>query len=283
MSYTLIEPCCGSAALTLHLLGATNHVMPYQGSKWRYRLDLEALIHEMGFAGAPDSVVLTDPGPWPVALKCILDPDLRVELVEQLLSLTGLDPREHYEEIQGAQTVDADENPVRFASEFLFLQRLAFSGKAVSARNGKWSSPGFNTSSAYGLEKTEKFGKMNPLVPSLYRTVRDLELLPLNSLSATRTAATSPKKHVTRPTVVYLDPTYLGTTKYPDGHITRFEVMELAVDWWEAGAGVIISEQEPIAELRWQTKRLFKRRKDGSPFKGKQEEWVTYMAPQGDK
>lgn len=278
MSYTLVEPCCGSAALTMHLLGAKKPLMPYQGTKWRYRFALAELVEEMGFEGPPSRVWLMDAGFWGTAMGFILDPEVREVLIEELKELAERDPREVFDELQGSRMHPPKKGNV---ANFLFLQRLAFSGKAVGTANGRWVSPGFNKSSAYGLEKTEKFGAVSPMIPSLIRTLEGLELAEVEFESLRLPASPKYASDNDGPTVVYIDPTYRDTTGYPDGHITRYEVMELAMAHWESGAGVIISEQEPISELRWMTKRLYRGRKDDSPFRGKQEEWVTYMEPYG--
>jgi hypothetical protein len=280
LTYTLIEPCCGSAALTLHMLGATKPLMPYQGTKWRYRFALAELIEELGFEGPPSKVDLMDVGFWGTAMGSLLDPEARAVVIDALREKAERDPKEVFDELQGSPVFQSGVNSI---ANFLFLQRLAFSGKAVGMRarrllGNRWSSPGFNKSSAYGLEKTDKFGTVSPMIPSLIRVLEELDLLDVEF--ETRCLAVDPAraKDIDGPTVVYIDPPYKGTTAYPDGILTRYEVMELAMAWWERGAAVIVSEQEPISELRWNTKRLYKGRKDDSPFKGKQEEWVTYMA-----
>lgn len=56
--WTLVEPCCGTAALSLHLLGATRQLVPRQGSKWAFRRILEERIA---------SVALGRPGRRPPA------------------------------------------------------------------------------------------------------------------------------------------------------------------------------------------------------------------------
>jgi len=49
-------------------------------------------------------------------------------------------------------------------------------------------------------------------------------------------------------TVVYADPSYVGTTSYAD-NLSRADVVMLARRWHTAGARVVISEAEPIPEL----------------------------------
>lgn len=274
--YTLVEPCCGSAALTLHLLGATKPLMPYQGTKWRHRFALEDLLRELGFEGPPAKVELSDVSAWPIALDSVLHPSLRAELIQQLRNMTCQDPKSLFDKLQGVPAPDPQRNRRRLATEFLFLQRLAFSGKAVGMKGGVWKSPGFNGSSAYGLEATERFGKVKPMLPSLIRVLESYELKDVEVEAWVHHADPSDSASINGPTVVYIDPAYQGTTGYPDGAISRTEVLNLAWSWWEAGAGVIVSEAEPLELPGWKSKRLYEGRDDTSPFRGKQEEWVTF-------
>lgn len=271
MSYTLIEPCCGSGALTLHLLGARRALLPYQGSKWRFRHGLVAQADALGFRGVPERVVLTDPGPWGRAIGVVLEHHARRALIGQLRELVREDPQEVYRRLHGAP-VPGDN--VTFAAEFLFLQRLAFSGKAVGCCGGRWMSPGFNVSSAYGLRATDRFGEVKPMVPSLIAVLEGYELAPVE-VEAWQARAAAPRAPV-RSTLVYLDPPYAGSTSYPDGTMTREQVVRLATAWREAGAAVMVSEQHGVPLPDWTRGMLHAGRQDTSPFRGKQQEWLTY-------
>lgn len=276
----VVELCAGSASLALHLLGARKALLPYQGSKWRFRKALAALLPEG--TGPVTRLTLTDPGPWGQVLPQVVDPAARAALIAALEALAAEDPRTVYERLNRAPAARA---PVRFAAEFLFLQRLAFSGKAVGLVDGCWSSPGFNTSSAYGLPGTARFGKVNPMVPSLIRVLRGYDLRPV-ALHGGRRGAAGPPGPVTETTLVYLDPPYAGSTRYPNGDLDRDAVVGLARAWRDAGAEVWISEGEPIDALvaeGWQAVCLTPGRGDTSPFRGKQAEWVTRSPPASDQ
>jgi len=273
MTYTLVEPCSGSAALTFHLLGARKSILPYQGSKWRFRRGLQEKAEALGFIGRPEKVVLTDPGPWGTALKAVLDPTCRKGVIQRLRFFAVQDPRAVFDQLHRAP---AHSDLVDFTAEILFLQRLAFSGKAVGTKRGRWFSPGFNAVSAYGVEATEHFGKVNPMVPSLIRALvsydRDLALVEADVRRERASAPTAVDGRV----LVYLDPPYSGSTPYPDGNMSREEVVTLASAWAEAGAAVMVSEQTALPSLAWRREQLSRGRRDTSPFRGKQQEWVTF-------
>lgn len=267
MSYCLTEPCCGSAALTLHMLGAKRPLMPYQGSKWSLREPLAQIMAEHGFTGAPANVRPNDAGPWGMVMPLLMYPWARQLVIQMLADMADMDPLERFNCYQGA-TVPVDQ--IRFAAEFLWLQRLAFSGKAVGIAHGRWVSPGFNRTSAYGVPATPRFGAVKPMIPSLVATLRSYDFSPRAEISAL-------------PRVVYLDPPYQGTTPYPNGHMSREDVVFQA-QRFKATPGVelvMVSEATPVGALveqGWRTRCIRGPRAwDGSPFKGKQEEWVTYL------
>jgi site-specific DNA-adenine methylase len=274
--YQLVEPCCGSAALSLHLLGATRSLLPYQGSKWRFRQQLVALLERAGLRGPPTRLHLTDPGPWGLVAPVVVEHAGRAALITELEALAARDAREVYDSLH-QRAVPAE--PAAFAAQFLFLQRLSFSGKAVGVLDGRWNSPGFNTSSAYGLPSTERFGAVRPLVPTLLRVLRSYDRLAATELvGPSHQGAQPPAGPVALPTFVYLDPPYDRVTAYPNGRLDRAQVVQLALAWRQAGASVVISEGEALPELvaqGWLAERLTGDRDDGSRFRGKQQEWVT--------
>jgi hypothetical protein len=271
VSYTLVEPCCGSSAFTLHLLGATRSLLPYQGSKWRFRHGIQQQAEALGFVGSPSRVVLTDPGPWGRVMGIVVNSEQRRELISMLDELAAEDPRAAYDRLHGSVV---PEDAVVFAAEFLFLQRLSFSGKAVGCSSGRWASPGFNSSSAYGLAPTERFGEVKPMVPSLIGVLRGLKLRDVD-VEARQEAAAPPTGAASR-TLVYLDPPYADSTRYPDGSMDRDEVVALAAAWRFAGAAVMVSEQHGVPIPSWSRGLLNAGRQDTSPFRGKQQEWLTY-------
>lgn len=271
--WELAEPCCGSAAISLAVLGARRALLPYQGSKWRYRQQIIAKLTEMGYTGLPARVWLQDApsGAWNTTWSALAAPGGAVAVAGHLTAWAKLDPRVVYDCVHGwAASVD----PVEFAAEHLMLQRLAFSGKSVGLKGGRWSSPGFNKTSAYGTPATGTFGAVRPLLPVL---ARDLVALP--NLDRIRIGEPPPLTGTVR-RVAYIDPPYVTGTRYPDGHLTRSEVVDMALRYAESAYSVIVSEGEPVQELLdlgWQTDRICGNMRSGeSPFRGRNAEWITW-------
>jgi site-specific DNA-adenine methylase len=280
--WTLVEPCCGSAALTLHLLGARDQLTPYQGTKWPLRHQLQALLVRLGYWGAPSYVLLSDASPWAVAMQTVLRrPQDVADALAPLVAEGERDPEAVYARLQGGRLPRC---PVRMAAELLWLQRMAFSGKAVGSKHARWKSPGFNVSSARGEPASDGFGEIRPLGQCLLRRVAALRPFPaVDGLVGLWTP--EQLREVGERVVVLLDPPYQGTTTYPCGHLTRDEVLELAQGYHAAGATVIVCEAEPLPLAGWRTECLTESVGRGeSSFRsrraGKNAEWVTYRAAQ---
>lgn len=242
IGWTLVEPCCGSAALTLHLLGARRALVPYQGTKWSLRRELEGIVRRLGYWGAPDHAILVDVAPWSAAIAAVLrQRDAVLAALRPLVERGTADPAGLYAELSRAPVPDGQ---AEMAATLLWLQRMNFSSKAVGAVDGRWRTHGLNTTAAYGRAGTERFGACRPLGPALLDAV---EWAPRFGSVAAFVGA--PALDVVGPTLVYLDPPYHGTTGYPSGTLSRFGVVDAAREWAEQGASVIVSEAQPIAEL----------------------------------
>lgn len=294
-SWDLVEPCAGSAALTMHLLGATRQLVPYQGSKWSHRKSLHQVLLKHGFRGVPSRVTLCDAGPWGTALSALFCSLRRASVIGHLERLGEEDPRAVFDRLDNHP---CPENVEQFTAEFLFLQRLAFSGKAVSGvpagqrtmfgSSRHWGSPGFNRSSAYGLAATDVFGAINPMIPSLISALRkmsDTVVMPERGVLSFQMSARDLIVYRTGRRVVFFDPPYRGSTRYPDGHLAREEVVELAMRSCRDPDGrylsdtlVMVAEAEPIDHLvaeGWEAFRIAGPKSTSEPFRSKKEEWVT--------
>ncbi len=268
MSYRFIEGCCGTAAITFHLCGIKKPVLSYQGSKWKFRKILAAILEDHGYFGPPDQIELYDPGPWSRVIPILIKET--AEIISILKRYRSVDPEIIFKLLHDQPVSQMD---AQFAAEFLFLQRLSFSGKAVGCKDGIWKSPGFNKACAYGLPGTDRFGEVKPMLPSLIKTLEGFDFSKMPPMIA-GSFLPKPLQPVER-TVVYLDPPYQSSTKYPDGDLSRKELINLAQAWSNSGALVLISEAEPISELNWKTICLSGSRDIESGFKSKKEEWVT--------
>ena len=241
--WNLIETCAGGGALTLSYLQAKGQIVPYQGSKWRLRHELTNLITIRGYpANNLGSVHLVDAGPWGDTWNVLST--ARWWIRQHLSRMMELDPRDAYDFLHKRE---CSSDPVLRAAEHLFLSRLAFSGKAVADRDGIWRSAGFNKTSAYGVAGTNRFGAVRPMIPALVDRL-DETWKPIQ-LRGERTCAISAFYQVGRNAVAYIDPVYVGTTRYPDVEISRLKVISLALRLEKSCGLVIVSEAEVIPEL----------------------------------
>ena len=274
MSWTLVEPCCGAASLATHMSEVHKRtLLPYQGSKWKLRLPLRKILAERGYTGPPATVILSDIGPWGTTWEQLLLPEARGRVIALLKQWGREDPQKVHDRLAKHE---ASKDPATYAAEYLYLQRLAFGGKSMSVRDGIWKSPGFNAGAAYGIPATGKFGAISPMIPSLIRTLE--EFVWKNSLGwrASQGDASAVQFPEGPQTVVYLDPPYEGTTPYPNGNLSRAEVVRLAQEWDKAGAFVIISEAEAVHELGWESRCWVGESTTDSPLRGNSPEWVTF-------
>ena len=243
MTWRIIEPFAGTGAVTAGLMGAPASLVPYQGSKWKYRKAIADVLMSCGFWGVPSSAMLIDAGPWGVTHSVVWDRAMDVALSVERVDASG-SPEDVYARLSGAPVPD---DPVEFAAEHLWLQRLSFSGKAIGLHDGMWRAHGLNTTSAHGVPASPSFGEVKPLVPAL---VRALCVLPQGRVVGACGDASSALAAAGRRVFVYMDPPYAGTTGYAQG-MSRDEVLSLASDAADTGARVVVSEAEPLPLAGW--------------------------------
>ena len=287
--FRLYEPCAGSAALTLYLMGASEQLLPYQGNKWRLAPQIAQVLAMRGFADL-GAACLADPGPWGAVWSVIgQGPAERQRLVVMIREFVQLDPRETYDRIVQEP---CPEEPVELAARFLFLQRLSPAGRAVGWTDAprRWRTAGFNKSSAYGTRATRGFGGVRPMLPYLVECLERMDSL---RWPARFSASSESFEHPGRPpatwdpeqTVIFIDPPYLGTTGYlGDAVLSRDAVVRNARIWHKWGALVVISEAEPIAPLvdaGWETRQLKVAEKTGHAGWSQYDEWLTLSPHRG--
>lgn len=280
MKFHLAELCCGGAALTLHYLGARRQVVPYQGSKWKMRSELSQVLSDRGFTELGAST-LNDIGPWGLVWRWLMACPEAV--VHELRELNQENPKDVFDRLHGHPIPQPSD--YKFAAEFLFLQRLSHSGKAVGIKAGRWSSPGFNKTSAYGTRATGRFGEVKPMIPSLIGVIESMCVWtwPEHSKSRFGDAFDVDVYPAGLPRVIYIDPDYASSTGYPNGTLPRDGVVRLARRWAaQCDTTVVVSEAEPVAELvedGWQATCLRQPPSDNKPFQAKGAEWVTTWPP----
>lgn len=266
-----IELCCGSSAIALYQIGAKKSLMPYQGSKWRFRRQIVKCFGNPNIS----SIELYDSGPWGRVMPIIFNKKLRKKLIEKLEIQSKSDPFELYNKLH-KNIVPI--NDCDFAAQFLFLQRLSYNGKAVAVRDGKWASPGFNRVHAYGAEPRPNFGRVYPMFPALIKNLKSYNLKNV-SFKGGQINAPSPDGNSSN-SIVYIDPPYRKSTRYPNGDMSREEVVGLANEWYNSGASVFVSESEPIDDLvssGWSVKNISLSANGNSSFKSKKTEFLTYI------
>lgn len=279
-SWSLVECCAGAAALTVHLLGGKVALLPYQGSKWKVRKELGELLRHCGLEGPPSYVWLNDHGPFGRTWEAVVRfPDRVADAVE---SFVPDDPHGLFLRFNHALVPD---DPVLFAAEHLFLQRLTVNGKAVLVREGRWNSPGFNKSSAYGCAGTERFGQVKPMIPYLGRTVRQTgRLFDRVETTATTEDAFHPTTFLPMaanegPVVFFVDPPYEGTTGY--GAAQSFDLSACVDRLLAIRQGlptlVVVTESKAISLSGDHSgMRLREPTKGKSPFRSTAAEWASW-------
>jgi hypothetical protein len=257
----LVELCAGSAAVSMALLGAKAPCR-YMGGKGRFA---KRIISEMNVDRSP--VVLVDPGPWGRVWQ-ILIADLE-GVAAALEAMALLDPGALYTRC-AAERVPAD--GVEFAAVFLMLQQLNWRSKPVRMKGGAWVASGLDTTMAFGLAGTPKFGAVAPQLPTVARNLRALDL---GSVTAYHSRAEDLPP--IPGAVVYIDPPYLNTEGYSD-NLTRSAVLDLSAAWVAVGARVGVSEAEPLPGFR--AVRIGSQGKTAGLHDGpRREEWLSLSFP----
>ena len=111
------------------------------------------------------------------------------------------------------------------------------------------------------------------------RSLKKLEALPTLPASILPDARAVDPPQLPPGSVVYIDPPYVNTTGYAHD-LGRDAVCELAERWASAGAWVVISEAEPLAELGWhQVEITGERVGQKRTFSKQQREYLTMSRP----
>jgi len=252
---TFVEVCAGTCSTSAHLLGWTMQPSTWLGAKWRYRHHLETLARGYGLVGVPRCIAF-DAGPIaeiaPQLMRSARARELAREMADDILGPLG-EPVGRVAEamskgpdgaafkarclaMQGPPPVDPDERAALGA----ILIGASFGGKGLAERDGRWVM-------AAGAGRS----------PVSVRAVRSRARMSSVPIDSERRANARPRDLPpgVHPAdcVVLLDPPYDRRTGYADD-MPREVVRELAAEWLDAGAAVLLTEAEPV--MGWRVEPL---------------------------
>lgn len=303
-----VELCCGSAAVTLRLLGGRYAVPPisYMGSKRGYAGAILAALGLRSGIGA-DSVLLCDAGPWAHIYATLADPGRCAEVATILRGWVDEEPRALWERLREEHRGEWDGWSVTGAAAWLYVTQ-----RTVSQQEGEGGFLPLVTSGGhkvYAIDRPQIARRVESVAAWLHvgawcrnRDHRNGFNLPEAtdarpgmerygylpaSLARRITAPPAPLSIYAGPAedlhppgdcegvYVYIDPPYSGTTGYA-AKMPRETVLEVARRWSDAGAVVCVSEAEPLPLDGWHHveitgARVGQRR----TFSKQQAEWLT--------
>ena len=231
-----MEGMCGSAAVTLSLLGGRNCRPPvtWMGGKVTYA---EAVLACAGLAPGDGiaAVVLVDVGAWPAAWRSLSDPIRCRAVAAEIRSWTGTD-REAWDAAKAAGPLDGED-----AARWLWVQARNMLGKP---NTGNAFAPDFSSNGKPVWNAISR--------PALAARIDALTGVPWPSDFRAITgdaAVVLPRLDLGAGDIVYLDPPYAKTTGYGKQDIGRDAVVALALHCAETGADVMVSEAEALPGL----------------------------------
>ena len=129
-----VELCCGSAAVSLRLIGGASARPPvaYMGGKRAYG---RGILNIMGLQSGQgsDAVVLVEAGPWAKVWAALVDPATCHRVADVLRGWKDEDPKALWDRLK------ADPIPLEsaeFTAAWTYLQAVEFSGKPVGVNGG---------------------------------------------------------------------------------------------------------------------------------------------------
>ena len=280
-----VELCCGSAAVTLKLLGGRHAVPPisYMGSKTGYALTILGAMGLRSGIGA-DSVLLCDAGPWAHVLSVLADRERCGEVATILRGWADEEPRALWERLRAEHRGEWDGWTAERAAGWLTLGTWTF-GRVADGT-------GFNRGTAYPTKKTENHHGGPPVTTRKLahrldavaawlcdgdwshgnlpgeggfndnRTGSCDNRRPGNTGNIAQRLETSPRSNFSvyagpaedidppddcEGVYVYMDPPYVGTTGYA-ATMPRDTVLATLQKWHDAGAVVCCSEAVGLAD-----------------------------------
>jgi len=308
-----VELCCGSAAVTLKLLGGRHAVPPisYMGSKRGYAVTILGAMGLRCGIGA-DSVLLCDAGPWAHVWAVLADETRCHEVASILRGWADEDPRSLWERLREEHRGEWDGWTVERAAGWLTTTLWARAANPEMGfddanerveRGTRWGgnvgtcdvahriesvaawllcglwahNPGFPLASGFTtVEDQRDRGGRNGGLPSLDPVLpraRVLDSSPLSIYAGSAEDLSPPGD--CEGVYVYMDPPYVDCTRY-SVDMSRETVLAVARRWSDAGAVVCVSEAEPLPLDGWHHVEITGERVGQKrTFSRQQREWLT--------
>lgn len=269
-----VELCCGSAAVTLRLLGGPRALPPvtYQGGKRKFAGAILAALGLRAGQGAK-SVLLVDAGPWGDVWSHISVGYDLAPFMAKWEHGEGLNPDEYQARIwpilrDTYRGEFGPTDPVEMSAAWLWLLQRSFGGKGPGA--------GFASRQITHGPKSNQ-GEWRHTLDAPVPRLGALEAMPWPTTRALRADICE-----IRPfggAIVYIDPPYQGCTGYP-ATLEREDLLEVARAWRDAGSVVAVSEAEPLELEEWHHVDITSARTGTPRNRSKQQrEWLTMSHP----
>lgn len=228
----LAELCCGGAAVTLAAIRGDGErsrtLVSYMGNKRRYA---PQILGAMGIAGREiEAVLLCDSGPWGLVWKALTKPGAFDAVRSRILEFEGQHSRPLFDALIAA---GVPTDPTDFVAAYLLLQSGNAAARPVGVSGVDWVTHG-------------------------YKEPKDLQRRVVPRMAAgrvTRASVEWPKEvevfhgcvsdapvEAFRPTHVYMDPPYAGTTGYGDDLPDKFIETIVGLDGLNGLESIGVSE-----------------------------------------
>ena len=266
------ELCAGTAALSLRLHGGKNARPPVSrmGNKQGYASAILRCLGLRSGSGAARYLLCEPDDGCRLLLTSYTDADLRSKAAEIIRGWKDEDPRALWDRLRAEGPVKAPPADPREVARWCHLSALSYKGDPAN---------GYNKTEGEGCVFVGggQVGHRPPTTP--HKTAARLSTLPTLPASILPDARAVDPPQLPPGSVVYIDPPYVNTTGYAHD-LGRDAVCELAERWASAGAWVVISEAEPLAELGWhQVEITGERVGQKRTFSKQQREYLTMSQP----
>lgn len=214
-NYEFFDVCCGSGAVSIEAV-------------------------ERG--QDPKSITMIDQGPWGLFWKAIGDGSFDLEIFRRHINNIPKNPKQVKEHVESVYRQPLFLQDVPYL--FLILQASAVGGAAIYFKDGKWvRTSGFRD---YWLptETSSRRSPVNPMMPMPDTIFERVSEIVVKMKGVKGICADASNLQIQKPSVVYIDPQYEGTTGY--GY--ELDVVKLANRLSENGSLVFVSEGKALSQ-----------------------------------